>query len=318
MDEERDAGGAPELSLEVPASGEGARVDRFVAEATGISRRRVMGAIERGLVLVNARRVRKGAILTLGQRITVSPELLEEAPIPQEELPLQVLYEDPSLLVVSKQAGIPTHPLVAGERGTLANAIVARYPACASAGGDPREGGVAHRLDAPTSGLVVVARSRAVWDELRRQFSERSVRKEYVALVTGELHPASVEVEEAIGHAPGRSGAMQVVTDGELMGRREAREAYTKVEVLRRFDGWTLVRCTITTGVMHQIRVHLAHLGHPIAGDDLYGGSVPSGLRRLFLHAALLGFTHPAEGRIVRFEAPLPDELEEVLRSLEE
>ncbi|AKU89763.1 RluA family pseudouridine synthase [Vulgatibacter incomptus] len=294
--------------LEVSAEAAG-RLDRFVASSLGRSRRFAMDAIERGLVAVDGRRARKGDLVRTGQQVSVRVPRLEL--VPQPELPLEVVYEDASVVVVSKPSGVPTHPLRAGERGTLANALAGRWPECASASRDPREGGVAHRLDTPTSGLVVAARDRASWESLRRQFSERTVRKEYLALASGRLSgPVMVDTPIA------GQGRMRAVEDEGLVESGEAREAHTRVVVERAFDRWTLVRCVITTGVMHQIRVHLAHLGCPVAGDDRYGGPSPEGLERLFLHSAALGFDHPVTGERLEFESPLPSDLAACLANL--
>ncbi|HWV38164.1 MAG TPA: RluA family pseudouridine synthase [Vulgatibacter sp.] len=305
-----------EHRLVVPDGDAGARLDRWAAAALGESRRKVMAAIERGHVRVDGRRARKGQPVEPGQEIVVRLPRPGEALVPQPELPLPVVHEDEAVVVVSKPSGMPTHPLEAGERGTLANALVARFPECAGAGRDPREGGVAHRLDTPTSGLVVAARSREAWEDLRAQFTARTVRKEYLALAAGAIR-GRVEVEVPIGADPGNPGRMRAVPEERLAERTNAREAHTLVEVVRRFPGWTLMRCTITTGVMHQIRVHLAHLGSPVAGDDVYGGAAPRGLRRLFLHATRLAFAHPVTGAALDLRLPLPPELDEVLRSLE-
>src|SRR5690606_15248759 len=143
---------------------------------------RIMEAIEAGRVRVDGRRARKGDPVQAGQEVVARLAPPQSPPVPQPELPLRVIHEDPDFVVVEKPSGWPTHPLARGESGTLANALVARWPECAAASADVREGGVAHRIDTPTSGLVVAARNRATWDELRRQFSERSVRKEYLAL----------------------------------------------------------------------------------------------------------------------------------------
>lgn len=299
----------------VPDDAAGTRLDRFAAAALSGSRQKVMEAIDQGLVRVDGRRAKKGQPVEAGQEVVVRLPRAGEALVPQPELPLEVVYEDEAVVVVSKPSGMPTHPLEAGERGTLANALVARFPECAGAGLDPREGGVAHRLDAPTSGLLVAARSRGAWEDLRGQFAARTVRKEYLALAAGAVF-GPVEIEVPIGSDPGTPGRMRTVVQERLAERKNAREAHTLVDVERRFPGWTLVRCTITTGVMHQIRVHLAHLDSPVAGDDLYGGARPRGLHRLFLHAARLAFTHPTTGAPLDFESPLPPELDEVLRGL--
>jgi 23S rRNA pseudouridine1911/1915/1917 synthase len=301
-----------DTTLTVGEADAGTRLDRYLATATGESRHRIMAAIEAGDVRVDGRRARKGQPVAAGQTVTL--HLAPLAPDPEPDRPLTVVHEDPAFVVLEKPAGWPTHPLQAGEKGTLANAVVARYPECATAAANEREGGAAHRLDGPTSGLVVFARDRSAWDALRAQFAARTVDKQYLALVAGSLYgPAELTAPiEAAG--PGR---MRVAREPDAVEAGEAREAFTRVDVERRFAGWTLVRCTITTGVMHQIRVHLAAEGNPVAGDDLYGGARPTGLNRMFLHAAVLGFDHPVSGERLRFESPLPPELERTLRGLE-
>lgn len=282
---------------------EGARLDARLARWLGISRRRAAAAIEAGGVRVCGRLAPKSHLLRAGEEV-FARLVLDRAPIP-EARPLVVRYEDEALLAVEKPSGWPAHPLEAGERGTLANAVVAHAPGCATAAEDPREGGAAHRLDKETSGLVLFARSRPVWEALRRAFSERAVRKEYLALVRGAAHDRWIRTPIA---RPVR-GRARVARPGEA-----GREALTRVEALRPVEPpgqgrWTLVRCTIPTGVMHQIRVHLDSVGHPIAGDSLYGQARLVGLDRLFLHAALLELTHPTSGRRLRIESPLPPEL---------
>ncbi len=304
-----------EKRAEVPAEAAGTRLDKFVADAFGVPRHRAMEAIEAGHVRVDGRRARKGNPVQQGQLVSVRLPAPASPPEPQPDLPLRVVHEDPDFVVVDKPSGWPTHPLEAGEKGTLANALVARWPECATAAPDVREGGVAHRLDTPTSGLVVAARNRESWEALRAQFAARTVRKEYLALAAGAVFgPVSVDVP--IGSDPGTPGRARTVPQERMLERKSAREAHTLVEVERRFAGWTLVRCTITTGVMHQIRVHLSHLGSPVAGDDLYGGARPEGLHRLFLHATLLGFAHPRTGEPLVFEAQLPADLQAILDSL--
>ncbi len=304
-----------EQIVTVPESAAGQRLDRFLADALGVPRRRVMAAFEAGDVRVGRRRAKKGEPVEPGREVHVRLPPPPAPPVPEPELPLSVVHADEAIVVVEKPAGWPTHPLVPGERGTVANALVARFPDCAVAGGDLREAGFAHRLDTDTSGLLVAARTRDAWDSLRAQLSARTVDKEYLALAAGSVF-GPVEVAVPIGKEPGAVGKMVAAPDDRLAVKTGAREALTLVETERRFPGWTLVRCRIATGVTHQIRVHLAHLGSPVAGDDLYGGARPEGLHRMFLHATRLAFDHPATGARVIFESPLPPELARVVDML--
>jgi 23S rRNA pseudouridine1911/1915/1917 synthase len=278
------------------------RADRLVgAKLPGRSRQALARAFDAGLVRVNGRRARKGQELVAGDWVEVGavPTADDLRPRPQPELALAVLYSDDALVALDKPAGVPSHPLAAGELGTLANALVARFPECAAAGADPREAGLAHRLDAGTSGVIVAARARAVWDALRDAFRGGRVLKTYLALVVGVLDAAR-EIDAPIAHD--RSGA-----GGVRVGAREgAQDALTEVEPVERFaGGFTLVRCRARTGRMHQVRAHLAWAGFPVAGDARYGGpDFPGGA---FLHAAALALPHPVTGVRLALEAPLPD-----------
>ncbi len=281
----------------------GERLDRCLARRLGISRRQAMQAIAMGGVRVNGRRAAKGHLLQEGEEVAARVAL-DLRPVP-EPRPLTIRYEDDDLLVVDKPAGWPTHPLEAGETRTLANAVVAHVPACAEASADPREGGATHRLDTETSGLVLFAKSRPVWEALRGQFTARTVHKEYLALARGAVRAQEIRLPIA---RPVR-GRARTARPGE-----EGREAHTRVEIVEEIRPpgqgvWTLVRCIIPTGVMHQIRVHLHAIGHPLAGDPLYGDARFEGLDRLFLHASALEFDHPVTGRRMRVASPLPDAL---------
>jgi 23S rRNA pseudouridine1911/1915/1917 synthase len=304
-----------EHTVTVPPEAAGQRLDKFLADALGVPRRRVMAAFEKGDVRVGRRRAKKGEPAEPGRGITVRLPPPPAPPEPQPELPLSVVFSDDAVVVVEKPAGWPTHPLAPGEKGTLANALVARFPDCAEAGADLREAGFVHRLDTETSGLIVAARNREAWEALRSQLTARTVEKDYLALAAGSVF-GPIEVNVPIGKEPGTPGKMAAAADDRAAVRLDAREARTLVEVERRFPGWTLVRCRIETGVTHQIRVHLSHLGSPVAGDDLYGGARPAGLHRMFLHATRLSFDHPVTGKRVTFASPLPPELQRVVDAL--
>jgi len=239
-------------------------------------------------------------------------------PAPEPGAPLRVLLSHPRFLVVDKPAGVAVHPLAGGEGGTLANAVVARHPECAAASLDPREGGAAQRLDLETSGCVLFARDRDAWERIHDQLRRRTVEKVYLALVTGRVATGGVSTVPLAQ----RGGRVVPAPDPETEARlREKglapRPAETRWEVERRFERHTLLRVRIATGAMHQIRAHLALLGHPVAGDALYGGEAAllPGLARHALHAARLGFESPDGGRVV-VESPLPPELEALLARL--
>jgi 23S rRNA pseudouridine1911/1915/1917 synthase len=290
------------IALTVADADGGARLDQWLARALECSRREAQRLIGDGDVRVDGARAAKGMRVAAGAVVSVEhapPRDRDKRPTPEPDAPLDVLHLDDALVAVAKPAGIATHPLRAGERGTLANALVARFAECALVADDPREGGVAHRLDTETSGVVLAARTRAAWQSLRRAFSDGAVEKEYLALVAGAPPPHG-SIDLPLAHAGRR---VRIAGDRDL----DALEAVTEYETLARGDGVALVRARSSSGRMHQIRVHLAHLGHPLVGDALYGGPPPAaGTRGHFLHAAAVAFPHPSTGARTRVEAPLP------------
>jgi 23S rRNA pseudouridine1911/1915/1917 synthase len=337
-----------EIRLPLTAQG---RLDRALADALGVGRAAVKQAFAAGEVRMHGRRARAADGATPGALVELELELPAGPPLPDPGLPLRTLAEGPGWLVADKPAGIATHPLRGGETGTLANAVVARHPECAEASPDPRDGGALQRLDVETSGCVLFARDRAAWEVLRAQLSARTVEKGYLALVAGRLASGGV-CSVALAQ---RGGRVVAVPDPDRPPRTTGspRQAETRFEVRRAYAEHTLVEVRIVTGVMHQIRAHLAFLGHPVVGDLLYGGAaatVPglapqgapdreggsaaliglapqgapdresgsaalTGLDRQFLHATVLGFERPEGGR-VRVESPLPPELDALLARL--
>ena len=282
------------------------RLDRFVAEHSGVSRGVAMRLIADGLVQVDGRIGKKGAALLAGQTVTVTSEAQDDQstpPVPQPELPLTVLYEDADVVVVSKPQGMACHPLRAGELGTVASAVVARYPECGEAAQPVREGGVCHRLDTDTSGALIFARAKDAWQKLRSDFAEGLIEKEYLALVVGT--PSDDEFDVTLPLLTGRGGSpkMMVATTPEQIYHPAALDAHTCFFVVQRGPAHTLLRVVARTGRRHQIRVHLAHLGLPIVGDPLYGQGEPGGQ---FLHASRLRFGSPSDpSKRITIEAPL-------------
>lgn len=305
-----------EVRLPLTAQG---RLDRALADALGVGRAAVKRAFQLGDVRVGGRRARASDAAPPGGLVVVELEPPAGPPAPEPEAPLAVLAEHPRLLVVDKPAGVAVHPLAPGEGGTLANAVVARYPECAEASPDPREGGAVQRLDLETSGCVVFARDREAWEEIHEALRARRVEKLYLALVVGRVATGgvlSVPLAQRGGRvlpAPDEVAAERLAAKGST-----PRPAETHYEIERAFErGFTLLRVRIVTGVMHQIRVHLAHLGYPVAGDTAYGGEaarVP-GLGRHFLHAWRVALEAPGGGR-VEAESPLPAELARFLAAL--
>jgi 23S rRNA pseudouridine1911/1915/1917 synthase len=306
------------IAIRVPDDWQGQRLDRFLASILpGRSRSQVQRLIKHGSVLVGGRPAKANHAVHSGDEVAVSlPEPDEPTPEP-EALPLSVVYEDPDLIVVDKPAGMVVHPAAGHARGTLVNALLHHIADLSGIGGERRPG-IVHRLDRGTSGLMVVAKHDAAHEELARQFHDREVEKEYVALVWGVVQ-AGRRIDAPIGRDPSDRKKMSARA-------RRSREAVTRIVGAEHFGpALTLARVAIYTGRTHQIRVHLSAIGHPVVGDALYGGvrrRVPGDLRavtrldRPFLHAARLVFHHPVDGRRLEFASPLPDDLQEVLDEL--
>jgi 23S rRNA pseudouridine1911/1915/1917 synthase len=298
-----------ELVVLHPTRGDlGARLDRYVADhLPGLSRGTVQGLIESGRVLVDGQQRKPKFRMTPGEVVSVEippPRIDEILPDP---IPLAVVYEDADVIVVDKPAGMVVHPAPGHPRGTLANALLAHVPGL-SVGGSQRPG-IVHRLDKDTSGLIVAAKTDRGRTALVTQWEDRSVEKTYLALVSGSAADEEAIIDAPIGRDPKNRQRMAVVRTG--------RPAVTRFHVVERFPTATLLEVSIETGRTHQIRVHLAFIGHPIVGDQLYGRARPTDpqLERQFLHASGLKFRLP-DGEALRLEAPLPDDLRAVLEEL--
>lgn len=292
--------------LTVDATGE--RLDLFVARRRPeLSRARVQRLIEEGHVTVDGAPAKASLKPEAGQ--TVRVEVPEATPsyLEAQAIPLKVVYEDQDILVVDKPAGMTVHPAPGHKDGTLANALLARIHDLQDIGGTLRPG-IVHRLDKDTSGLLVVAKNDAAFASLTAQFKARQVHKTYLALVQGTPHPEEASIEAPVGRSRRDRKRMAVVEDG--------RPSATRYRVVRRFRGYAMVEAMPVTGRTHQIRVHLASIGHPVVGDATYGKAEPK-LGRQFLHAARLAFALPSTGRMVEFASPLPPELEAFLEGLE-
>jgi 23S rRNA pseudouridine1911/1915/1917 synthase len=278
----------------------------------------VKRAFQLGDVRVRGKRARASDPASPGALVEIELEPPAGPPAPDPDAPLTVLAEHPRLVVVEKPAGVAVHPLAPGEGGTLANAVAARYPECAGASPEPREGGAVQRLDLETSGCVVFARDPEAWAEIHEALRARKVEKVYLALVLGRVSSGGI-VSVPLAQRGGRVlPAPDEVAEERLAARGSTpRPAETHYEVERAFERYTLLRVRIVTGVMHQIRAHLAHLDHPVAGDTQYGGEAAAcpGLPRHFLHAWKLGLDAPGGGRI-EVESPLPPELQRFLGTL--
>lgn len=300
----------------VVPTGAAPRLDVFLNEAAGISRRASRDRIAAGDVRVNGRPARKGQRLAPGDRVDLAAPAARSDPAPALEI--AVLAEDGDLVIVDKPPGVPSVDLRGRSGASVARFLIARLSEPLTAGAN--EGGLVQRLDTATSGVMIAAKTDAVHAELRRQLRERRVRKTYLALVHGDCAEAG-RVATPIGHVPRRPRRMAVRGRLPPAARAKAREAWTAFRPLRRFGIATLLEVEIATGVRHQIRVHLASIGHPIAGDPLYArGAAPDlgriRIPRLLLHAWRVRFSHPSRRRAVAARAPMPADMREVVRLL--
>jgi 23S rRNA pseudouridine1911/1915/1917 synthase len=310
--------GAATHTITVSEDGDGVRLDLFlVSVLPAQSRSQIQRLIKQGLVNVAGKPAKSNQVMKAGQDVTVElPEPVESTVRP-EALPLPIVYQDSDILVVDKPAGMVVHPAAGHAGGTLVNALLHHVDDLSGIGGEKRPG-IVHRLDRGTSGLLVVAKHDAAHEELARQFHDREVEKDYLALVWGEVM-AGRRIDAPIGRDPGNRKKMSAKA-------RRSREAVTRIVRAEHFGRMlTLAQVAIHTGRTHQIRVHLSAIGHPIVGDPLYGGvrrRVPGDLRavthldRPFLHSARLAFTHPIDGRRIELESQLPDDLQRVLDEL--
>ena len=292
-------------AVKLPAESAGQRFDVALARALPqFSRARLRAWIDAGRVTEDGRTALPTRRVRGGEEVVVhAASSPQETDLVPEAMTLSVVFEDDALLVIDKPAGLVVHPGTGNWGGTLANALLHRVPQLA---GVPRAG-IVHRLDKDTSGLMVVARTLAAHTALVRQLQARTVTREYLALARGDLARGET-IDAPIGRHPTRRTTMAVVASGK--------PARTHFGVLERFGNATLLRCRLETGRTHQIRVHLASLGHPLVGDPAYGRKGPIPFPRQALHAARLALEHPISGRALSWESPLPRDFGDLLASL--
>ena len=295
-----------EYSFTVSESG--VRCDVFISSQTNLTRSYVKNLVDEGFVFVNGKSIKKsGVTLEKGDEVLVTlPDPKEISAVPQN-IPLDIVYEDDCLLVVNKPQGLVTHPSVGSPDGTLVNALMFHSEKLSSINGEIRPG-IVHRLDKNTSGLLVVAKTDAAHLSLSKQIETKTARRQYLALVDGNIKEDEGQIEEPIGRNPKDRKTMAVVKDG--------RYALTLYKVLERFGKYTFVEYTLKTGRTHQIRVHSKFIHHPVVGDSEYGGSNEFKLKGQLLHAYKLTFNHPITGEEMSFTTPVPDYFQAVLDAL--
>ena len=300
------------LIITVPPEGGGARIDKLISDSDhGISRSAAAKIIEEGGVTVNFKPVSKNYKCKENDKIVIQiPEAkpLEAAP---QDIPLDIVYEDKDLLVVNKPKGMVTHPAAGNYEGTLVNALLYHCGNSLSGINGVIRPGIVHRIDKDTSGLLIVAKNDIAHTGLAEQIKEHSFERAYECVVHGIVKADRGTVDQPIGRHPKERKKMAVTF-------KNSKNAVTHYEVIRRYGDFTHLRCVLETGRTHQIRVHMAYIGHPVAGDEVYGPKkVQKGLNGQCLHAKHIGFVHPKTGQWLEFESPLPEYFTNFLNRLD-
>lgn len=297
----------------VSAEQAGIRIDVAVADLTEeLTRSGVQRLLKENLISVNGKPVEKNYKLKEGDLLQVTVPVPKALEAEAQDIPLSVVYEDADLLVVNKPKGMVVHPAPGNPDGTLVNALLYHCGESLSGINGVIRPGIVHRIDKDTSGLLVVAKNDAAHLGLAEQIKAHSFTREYQAVVHGNLREETGTIHAPIGRSPKDRKKMAVT-------EKNSRDAVTHYQVLARYPGFTHVKCTLETGRTHQIRVHMAYIGHPVAGDPVYGPkNTLKNLNGQCLHAGKIGFVHPRTGEYLEFEAPLPDYFLRILRALEE
>lgn len=301
--------------LEVPVENAGQRVDRLLADALeDMTRSAIQNLLEEGLVTCQGKPLSKSAKLKPGDRILVELPEVRPLEVLPEAIPLEIVYEDTDLLVVNKPKGMVVHPAPGHGEGTLVNALLYHCGDSLSGINGVARPGIVHRIDKDTSGLLIVAKNDFSHTRLAEQIQAHTFTREYSAVVYGSFREDSGTVDQPLGRHPTDRKKMAV-----LLNTPTARHAVTHFWVVKRFQGFTQLRLRLETGRTHQIRVHMAFLGHPVAGDAVYGPKkVITSLQGQCLHAGKIGFVHPRTEQYLEFEAPLPPYFTEFLQKLKE
>lgn len=286
------------------------RIDKYIAKCVpDLSRMMIQKLIEENQILVNRNPVKTSYAIQKGDSITITIPEAKETTLKPQDIPLDIVYEDDDILVVNKAKGMVVHPAAGNPEGTLVNAVMAHCKGNLSGIGGELRPGIVHRLDKDTSGLLIVAKNDKAHIQMSKQIQNREVKKIYIALVRGVIPENEATINMPIGRSMQDRKKMAVTKKGK--------EAITHFQVLERFDKYTLLKVKIDTGRTHQIRVHMAEIGHPVVGDMLYSnGKNEFGVEGQMLHATSLDFKHPVTQKPLHLEAPLPQYFEEVLKQL--
>ena len=293
------------------ADSENVRLDAYISsKETNLSRTNVQRLIEEGNILVNGQKKKISYKVQIGDNIEINIPEAKETSIKAENIPVEVVYEDNNIIVVNKPKGMVVHPANGNPDGTLVNAIMAMCKGSLSGIGGEIRPGIVHRLDKDTSGLLIVAKNDLAHINMSNQIKDRQVKKIYIALVKGNINEDEAPINMPIGRSTKDRKKMAV--------RKDGKEAVTHFKVLKRYKDYTLLKVKIDTGRTHQIRVHMAEIGHPVVGDMVYSkGKNEFGVEGQMLHAQSLDFKHPITGKEMHLEAKLPEYFEKVLEKLD-
>jgi 23S rRNA pseudouridine1911/1915/1917 synthase len=294
------------------------RLDKVLADATDLSRERVKALIADEKVEIDGR-----IATSASTKVQVNSSFLIHVPPPDnpqavpQDIPIDIVYEDEHLVVIDKPAGMVVHPAAGNQDGTLVNALLHHCAGQLSGIGGVARPGIVHRIDKDTSGLLVVAKSDKAHEGLAKQFADHSIERAYLAVCNGHPVPAEGTIDERIGRSDANRKKMAVLPKDSSRGKR----AVTHYKVLKKLDGCSLIECRLETGRTHQVRVHIASIGHSLLGDPVYGRANAQirpvlkrlGFERQALHAAILGFVHPVSGSFLRFRSELPDDMRQLI-----
>ena len=287
------------------------RIDKYVMDNTDISRSKVKRMIDSGNILVNNKKVKASYNLKLDDNIYINDDYTEEVEIKPENIPLDIVYEDDYLLVVNKKSGMVVHPAVGNYSGTLVNALMYHINKLSSVNGSIRPG-IVHRIDADTSGLLLVAKTDEVHNDLASQISNKTVLRKYIALVQGVILEDTATIDAPIGRDKNNRKKMAVT-------EVNSKNAITHIRVLERLKKATLIECVLETGRTHQIRVHLAYINHPVVNDPVYGYKKMDDKNfGQMLHASTIGFIHPITKKYLEFSSDVPDTFKKILEKYSE
>ena len=294
------------INMKIKAE-ESLRIDKYLMNKLDVSRSKIKRMIDSSNILVNNKKVKASYVLRLGDEIYFNDDYSEEVDIVAQNIPLDIIYEDDYLLVVNKESGMVVHPGVGNYSDTLVNALMYHCNSLSSVNGNIRPG-IVHRIDADTSGLLLVAKNDDVHNDLAKQISEKTVLRKYIALVHGVILEDTATIDAPIGRS--NSDRKKMMVTGV-----NSKDAVTHIRVLERYKNSTLIECVLETGRTHQIRVHMAYINHPVVNDPVYG------YKKLddkdfgqMLHAEVIGFVHPVTGKYLEFSVDVPLKFKEILK----